>query len=1667
MADTRTDGAVHKDKPTEEGEPTVRLLFSLDHAIPDLFAPLRLPSKLELAQEGVSPSLIRQGLIRLKGELSPGLHQVAITSKEELMVEAPAGCRIEGWARLGQRQVAQADETTAVTSAGLTFDPPLILGNVFPTLASLPNLFEDHDLTQLRHRLVQSVPARTVAALRGLLSDFAPELTESADANRVVRRSIGPREPSDGGRRTDEDEDGGTPAFGDASLPKGKWSHWLEWIKWGLREGANELTRIHLARVSVRPLERGGKAWLELRFGGRVEGPGSIPIPFRKVQLPRLILPRPHSRLDSLLSVQPLASASLHPERMRGERAVGQLLAMVKGFSGTCYLQASLPELAVQFQLADQGTTELVLPSPGELELNARLLGELMGDRLVVEVKQLDAVLDGSRLSSSVSIEVVPVRPPAGTEEGRLPRLLAATLFDPRWPLRDLEVAIGATIHDGSYVSSLRSRSRYRNPLVKGGAQVDLEVSQIRLRGDLRAHVGEAPGDGQTEETPSRVPDDRSSGSDLVEQVMGDVVGADRMEGGEEGRRQFVCPGVAPGDHLDLRFDAGLVVEPTTLLESGTTCLSPRVEGNVVGRLVWLGGAATEMQVEGAGRFGLIGRTRTEGFPELSIKDQDLVSTIEGEVEFTGAARTSGRRSGYMEADFAGTAANLSLSKATFQLDPQVLSLPPHSTFSLHMDEGVLGNDGLGRSAIRVAWDLQQRSPLLCSREVCVDLLVEELRRGKLTLHINPGGGLTITGKEGGLYDAHFFNALVNPGTELGRWVEILDDDEAVGHVISAIRLFSEELADQAVTLRKYERKVRAILREEGIEQPKDVIPGRRIALVLSRMLCDSDRLVEEIYPLVKQVTDGQGLDVPRVTRLLRENLPEHEYELELDRSVRWLKLLLSPTEPVTPFRQRTLIPLSQDPVYRPLLEGLPSAAEIYRLVDGKEPLSPAQSAMIARVAHYLTLEQLGHLLSRGREDWQKEDLARLRYLRELKQRIKLISQGYGGLSYTPQALAMAFFLGDALAITRADERWGARRAGPGGGSGVDRGETEGSWDPDRQRPGSPYRLAEGLLGPQEIAMLLHAGLTQVFQGRTVQLGRRLLIDAILEQPPFFLRQVLLELGDMNVRILASALNALLDAEQDQLSEPLDLVSLFSERLKVPFPRLGDYMAGGRFAKLSYYEELNRLAREIVGEGLPYQALKDHLQVYRHPPVVEQQPVIEQSPSRQILRLQEEAQQAIANADQLASTWSFDQPGSPQAESARAAYREAFARCAELLEQDPKGFQLPWFKAFWGRNHEALVVLGVVRNYQQDVDQVRRWLHIRSGLGEFAGESELVETVIDVLYYHEEDRVRLKADPLVRLLIESEPGELDFTVVSAMGVITEGAQGRELEDTFRRLEKRRGIRVIRANTATMRSLEYNAEQIERAVRQVKGPWGYVGYSQGCANGLRAESLLLGGTPEQRELMRGFRCRNLLFSAANGSAHGTCGDWKFSRALVQGDLFVKYYQAIFSARAIRLFLRGFRMALDSRPLVLGLGGAHSLSHAGVLALGRDGQFVGSAPTSIVRGIVQPETLPEALEFLSNVLAHQIESPLHDTQVSYREAVGHFLWVHNDQCAGLVRADMGCLIQATHHWSPLSYETEFLTTPRDRDLAIYDFPKDRHVFPWIEVNHRFGIIRRKRG
>lgn len=110
-------------------------------------------------------------------------------------------------------------------------------------------------------------------------------------------------------------------------------------------------------------------------------------------------------------------------------------------------------------------------------------------------------------------------------------------------------------------------------------------------------------------------------------------------------------------------------------------------------------------------------------------------------------------------------------------------------------------------------------------------------------------------------------------------------------------------------------------------------------------------------------------------------------------------------------------------------------------------------------------------------------------------------------------------------------------------------------------------------------------------------------------------------------------------------------------------------------------------------------------------------------------------------------------------------------------------------------------------------------------------------------------------------------------------------------------------------------------------------------------------------------------------------------------------------------------------------------------------------------------MEEHTTPESLLMLSKMLTKQSGSHLHDSQVHVFDAVGYPIYHHNRNGKILQRCAIGeGAVQRTHHWSPLSDEVEFVQTAKDVKMASFQCAKDRHVFPWVEVNARFGFIKR---
>ncbi len=615
-----------------------------------------------------------------------------------------------------------------------------------------------------------------------------------------------------------------------------------------------------------------------------------------------------------------------------------------------------------------------------------------------------------------------------------------------------------------------------------------------------------------------------------------------------------------------------------------------------------------------------------------------------------------------------------------------------------------------------------------------------------------------------------------------------------------------------------------------------------------------------------------------------------------------------------------------------------------------------------------------------------------------------------------------------------------------------------------------PFDVGDSLLGPEDVAILLQAGLTSSMRGSTVvQLNQRMLLDLMAKQPRNFAIAVLCEIGSPggqgNPRGLTSALMALLDLDQSSFTEfhRLDMHQLLESWLPgLKIPRREDYLAGGRWASRSYYDAIFNVADSILAEAKPYKAFKGHIQRVRHNYENDAVPTAEEtnetmdknsnpSLSDQFSSLKnriDAAKTAIATADaegqKALNSMRMTGKSSTESEIAQAAtqlYNYAFSKCRNVLKKDKLAFHADWFKSFYRRNYDALMVKSVYENVTDDTDEVREWLTRMSKATaitisqrvedeseetcvdfmhpENHNEQELLDDIIKLLFYDETERNAIFQDPLVRLMISNPDGNYNFSIVTAMGVITEGKTGTELEHSLQRLKAKRNVQTIRADTGTARSLEYNSLQIQDAIKEaidLKKPYGLLGYSQGCPNMLMAESLLLSGSPTQQDNLKAqgshLVCRQLLFSAANGSMHGPATEAKIHRLIVMCESFFKYQQGYCSRAFIATVLDALTNAMDSaafQKFVAGGGG--TFLHGGSRAFWREAQHLEQVPTSVLRGVLEKHTTPESLEMISNLLSKAAGSDQHDSQVHVYDAVGYPVYTKNRNAKVLKNCEMG--------------------------------------------------------
>lgn len=195
---------------------------------------------------------------------------------------------------------------------------------------------------------------------------------------------------------------------------------------------------------------------------------------------------------------------------------------------------------------------------------------------------------------------------------------------------------------------------------------------------------------------------------------------------------------------------------------------------------------------------------------------------------------------------------------------------------------------------------------------------------------------------------------------------------------------------------------------------------------------------------------------------------------------------------------------------------------------------------------------------------------------------------------------------------------------------------------------------------------------------------------------------------------------ALLEFDQNSFRpmHRLDMHALLESWLKLSVPRREDYMAGGRWARQSYYDALFSLAKSVLEDAECYMALKSHIQRVRHNTEDEPIPQPKEEPfqSAKLRDAIELAKMKIRRADNKGS-YILDQliknerkmKAQKEYREVIDLYKEAFEACSHVRDIDKLIFQEGWFASFYQRNYDALMIKSIFDNVMDDVENVRAW----------------------------------------------------------------------------------------------------------------------------------------------------------------------------------------------------------------------------------------------------------------------------------------------------------------------------------------------------------------------
>jgi hypothetical protein len=1229
---------------------------SLPFDLPDSFAPLLSSSQTEMLLHHLTADLVHGVHAKAIAQLHEGVHEIPLDkdpSRPQFNIEiGKGGCRVSVNADVGSDNFTQAQDldvsipTTSrslpmVKHAGVTFDPPVSLKNVAPTLIHIPTLFEDSYVVP-RYRRIQ-----------------------------IIRYFI--------------------------NLIIGI-SHYIEKVLW-IVEG---FLKIHLGKVRITPIYKGRSSiddtspeWrLVLAFSGHCNLFGLFPVPFINVILPTFIIPQPHALLEYLLSKQPLASAKIRRENIAEEKLTIAALDIINTWNCQLELVATPPAVGIDLTLpggvslgmefmhgrdsgagkSRDGITEASTSAGKAISSSVSMSSWTSNDRSGSDFRSMHFQPTSSQTGLAFNAnKLVPWKLQLSAKGSMEKEKVSFHLLNCSFHHEDLTSPIPAEsqikirgsfaiwkatsmtgrMNRNSGKTLLSRRSFAHRAALTTGAETPSVAAMLLfpenyesfhqvtrlLQYDFAFDSEDSRIDAMTFSVGASHP--MLNGGSMITTILESIYASGSVTAREnaaldpiERKQKRNVLKHLPAVDFTFGVQNGFIPpESNSYMDDGQTRTLPKMDGARLAVQI-LGGIDqmkdenqsistmkdTKNMVEGikmVADFGVLSivldsETTVKEFPELEIFEGTKLRTytsgkLGGSVKchlkpqkLTPSVTTTGPNifnplEAY-EVDSSGSNFSVRLKESTTSLGHRRLIIPSETTVKLRVVESVVDMSMEGKSELEILWDFQGLSPILQVTEVGlepetvnhekkeqVSLLIAPLRQGRLTAKISEVGGVSIekaaTSREDreGLYDWKFFNAIVssNPDPQASeRLLDVIHDKRSMNKLLQVVRLINNDIYKVLDFVLTRVWRLKDIMDQEAVSEAKHIIPGHKMARLVSLGLCGDLSEVPACLQIIRRVVAGNGLDVVATKELLRKYVGIYDdWAPEIDRGVRMLEVMFNPT-PVEPFYvEDNVTPLAQQKEYSSRFKTIPSAAELYDQIHDRPdlPLDRRFSNMVGRISPHLSFRQIDYLLKvRSSKDWQPSDLKRLRYVFAIKRKVMDIAESYGGLSFLPQSFLVSVFLGEAtrsslksvhpfektrsrqlrisskpstlvslrqrratlkdptlnkILEANAEDNFvtpAARVASNSSsnfllinipresGNPIHR-EEKGPIEMDEEKE---YELGNCLLGPADVAILLQAGLTSVMKGSSVvQLNQRMLLDLIASQPKTFAVAVLAEIG--------------------------------------------------------------------------------------------------------------------------------------------------------------------------------------------------------------------------------------------------------------------------------------------------------------------------------------------------------------------------------------------------------------------------------------------------------------------------------------------------------------------------------------------------------------------------